>query len=103
MYWLGAYADGGMGPLTLKADFVLDTGKVQTYGATTAEDVKYNGWLGRLGLTFPWEAFEIGLLGVYATGSDAAKTSYSGLPGTTTADAAADDNSDVTLVGGTYL
>ena len=39
----------------------------------------------RAKLDFPWEKFNFGMVGMYATGSDARRTSTSGLPGTTTA------------------
>jgi len=84
MYWLGAYADGKVGPMDMKADFVHDNGKVKPYGsATTAQDVKYSGYAARLRLLYPWEMFEFQLLGMYATGPDAERTSQTGLPGST--------------------
>jgi len=90
MYWFGAYADGKVGPLDMKADFAYDTGKVEPFGTQlTAEDVDYDGWAARLRLLYPWEMFEFQLLGMYASGPDARKTSTNGLPGSAVADGGA--------------
>ena len=89
MYWLGAYLDGKLGPVNLNYDFVYDFGQVsrKLVGADPnyAPDVKYQGWAQRLKIDFPWEKFNFGVVGMYATGSDARETSVSGLPGTTVA------------------
>jgi hypothetical protein len=91
MWWLGLYADGKAGPLNLNFDFVYDYGKVQqknhinsdgTPNNIFVQDVKYSGWATRLKLDFPWEKFNFGVVGMYATGADANKTSTGGLPGT---------------------
>jgi hypothetical protein len=97
-WWWGAYVDGKAGPVNINLDFVYDTGKVRqklpTYAAasTTAlsfnnsvPNVKYSGWAGRAKVDFPWEKFNFGVVGMYASGVDADKTSTSGLPGTTVA------------------
>ena len=56
MYWFGAYADGGLGPLTMKADFVYDTGKVKPFGAAVgSQDVDYDGYAMRLRFMYPGE------------------------------------------------
>ena len=90
MWWFGGYAQGMMGPLNMKADFVMDKGSVKSFGATsTYEDVKYQGWATRLRLSYPIEMFEIGAQGMYATGSDLQKTSGTGLPGSTVGNTAA--------------
>ncbi len=83
-WWWGAYVDGKAGPVNLNLDFVYDQGKVKQKFPTqvTAEDVKYSGWAGRLKIDFPWEKFNFGVTGMYASGSDLDKTSASGLPGT---------------------
>ena len=84
MWWLGLYADGKAGPVNLNFDFVLDTGKAEQklrQTAVIAPDVKYNGWAGRIKLDFPVEIFNFGLVGMYASGADANKTSKGGLPG----------------------
>jgi hypothetical protein len=47
--------------------------------------VDYKGWMGRIKIDFPWEKFNFGVVGMYASGSDANDTSVSGLPGTTVA------------------
>jgi hypothetical protein len=96
MYWLGAYLDGKAGPVNLNFDFVYDYGSVDERGARDAgagfltafnniPDVKYEGWMVRGKLDFPWEKFNFGSVFMYATGSDARKTSINGLPGDTTA------------------
>jgi hypothetical protein len=89
MYWFGAYVDGKAGPVNLNFDFVYDYGKVaQRLTTVPARDVNYSGWSTRLKVDFPWEKFNFGVVGMYATGSDANKTSVSGLPGTTVANGA---------------
>jgi hypothetical protein len=84
-WWLGVYADGKAGPVNLNFDFVYDRGKVEQklmQGGVAVDDVKYRGWASRLKIDFPWEKFNFGATGMYASGSDANKTSSSGLPGT---------------------
>jgi hypothetical protein len=92
MYWLGAYVDGKAGPVNLNFDFVYDFGKVSQKniipGSIQAPDVTYKGLATRLKVDFPWEKFNFGVVGMYASGSDASETSVSGLPGTTVANGA---------------
>ncbi len=86
MTWWGVYADGKAGPVNFNFDFILDHGKAEernNLGA--APDVKYIGWASRAKIDFPWEKFNFGVVGMYASGADAKKTSASGLPGTSTA------------------
>jgi hypothetical protein len=96
MWWFGVYADGKAGPINLNVDFVYDWGKVKEKNKINSDgtgstytlpvsDVKYSGWATRLKLDFPWEKFNFGLVGMYATGADANKTSTGGLPGTSVA------------------
>ena len=96
MWWLGTYVDGKAGPVNLNLDFVYDYGSVDERvargngaGFLTAfnniPNVKNEGWMVRGKLDFPWEKFNFGMVGMYATGSDARKTSATGLPGTLTA------------------
>jgi hypothetical protein len=87
MWWLGLYADGKAGPINLNFDFVYDTGKVKQKNRINDTnllpqlDVLYNGWAGRIKIDFPWEKFNFGMVGMYASGADANKTSTRGLPG----------------------
>jgi hypothetical protein len=84
-WWLGFYADGKAGPLNLNFDFVYDQGKAKQktiQNGVFVSDVKYSGWAGRLKIDFPWEKFNFGVTGMYASGNDANKTSTSGIPGT---------------------
>jgi len=84
--WLGFYADGKAGPVNINFDLGYDHGKVQsTAVGTTAPDVKYTGWAGRVKVDYPWEKFNFGVIGMYASGSDANKTSQTGLAGDPTA------------------
>jgi len=87
-YWLGAYADGKAGPVDINFDFGADWGTVKSRnsGGNSAPNVKYAGWASRLKVDFPWEKFNFGVIGMYATGSDANRTSQSGLAGSTAAD-----------------
>ena len=99
-YWFGGYADGGVGPVNIKADFVYDYGKVKPWGAfPTARDVKYSGYVARLGIKLPVEMFEFGVQGLYASGADARKTSMSGLPGTTVGNGSSAYTAQSTKVG----
>ena len=85
MYWFGGYADGKVGPLDMKADFIYDTGRVEGFGSQpTARDVDYRGWLARLNLALPIEMFEFGVKALYATGADQKDTGGRGLPGEAT-------------------
>ena len=90
-WWFGAYMDGKLGPVDVNLDFVYDRGKVEQklpISTTPSEDVKYRGWAGRLKVDFPWEKFNFGVVGMYASGSDANKTSTKGLPGDSVANPA---------------
>lgn len=90
LWWLGVYTDGKFGPVNANFDLVMDTGKVESKADPTLKDVKYRGWAGRLKIDYPWEKFNFGVIGMYATGSDAKKTdggtpnAAGGLPGGTT-------------------
>ena len=81
MFWFGGYADGKLGPLNMMGDFVMDKGTVKTYTDGAQPDVNYQGWATRLKLSLPVEMFEVGMQGMYATGSDQTKTSGTGAPG----------------------
>ena len=87
MWWLGAYADGKAGPLNLNFDFVYDTGSVEhgaNGGTNHYRSIQYNGWAGRLKVDYPWEKFNFGAVGMYASGADTYQSSASGLVGTLT-------------------
>lgn len=88
-WWWGAYADGRLGPVDVQWDFVYDRGSVDTRtnfarGLPSGSDaeVEYRGWISRAKINYPWEKFNFGMAGAYATGADLNKTSNSGLPGT---------------------
>jgi len=88
-WWFGVYADGKAGPVNLNLDFVYDQGKVERRDKQISaaapriseEEVKYSGWAGRIKVDYPWEKFNFGGTFMYASGSDANKTSTRGLPG----------------------
>ena len=86
MWWWGAYADGKLGPIDLNFDFIYDYGRVLSTLSPVdiAPDVKYRGWLTRLKINYPWEKFNFGVTGLYASGSNADRTHPSGLPGSIT-------------------
>jgi len=96
MWWLGVFADGKAGPVNLNADFIYDTGKVESRLTPGVKDVDYDGWLGYLKIDYPWEKFNFGAVGMYASGADAKKTSKTGLPGSATAYNAAVASTKVT-------
>ncbi|NWF91472.1 MAG: hypothetical protein HXY46_01030 [Syntrophaceae bacterium] len=85
MFWWGFYADGKVGPVNINFDFILDDGKVESRKTPTAKDVDYSGWASRLKVDYPWEKFNFGVVGMYATGADMKKTDATGLPGKTVA------------------
>jgi hypothetical protein len=99
MWWIGAYLDGKLGPINLTFDFGLDTGTVKDRRdlAVKAGDVDYTGWMARAEVSYPWEKLTFGGVFSYGTGSDANKTSVSGLPGTNAA------NGTVTKTVGGYV
>ena len=82
LYWFGLYADGKAGPVDINFDFGYDVGKVRARQDNQADHVHYSGWATRVKVDYPWERFNFGVTGMYASGSDADKTSASGLPGT---------------------
>jgi hypothetical protein len=88
MWWLGAYADGKAGPLNINFDFVLDNGSVEHGPRATAgthyPHVTFSGWATRAKIDYPWEKFNFGAIGMYATGGDAHSSSSNGLPGSVT-------------------
>ncbi len=85
-WWIGVYADGKAGPVNIQFDAAYDRGKVKPNGASPLiDDVKYRGWAARAKVNFPFEKFDFGGTAMYASGSNARKTSATGLPGTSTA------------------
>lgn len=79
-WWLGVYADGKLGPVNLNFDFIYDRGTVEDRLHSQYRDVKYRGWATRAKVDFPWEKFNFGFVGMYASGSDTRKTSAAGTP-----------------------
>jgi len=84
MYWFGLYADGKAGPVNINFDFVYDFGKVEHKLAPAWPKVNYQGWASRAKIDFPWEKFNFGVVGMYASGNNAQHTSTTGLPGSRT-------------------
>lgn len=83
MWWLGLYADGKAGPVDLNFDLIVDTGEVKSRSGLKSVD--YAGWTTYLKIDYPWEKFNLGLVGMYASGANANKTSATGRPGEATA------------------
>ena len=86
MWWFGLYADGKLGPVNVNLDGIYDRGEVKERDLingvwSSNPDVKYRGWAARAKIDFPWEKFNFGVSGYYATGADTEKTSPTGLPG----------------------
>lgn len=79
-WWLGVYADGKLGPVNLNFDFIYDRGTAEDRPHPQYRDVKYRGWATRAKVDFPWEKFNFGVVGMYASGSDTHKTSSTGTP-----------------------
>jgi hypothetical protein len=87
-WWFGLYADGKAGPVDIQFDAGYDRGKVRASSNVpdwAGQSVMYRGWASRLKINYPWEKFAFGVIGMYASGSDANKTSPLGIPGTATA------------------
>ena len=87
--WWGLYLDGKLGPVNINTDFVYDYGYVVSHGTTAVTNnpfaerkVDYRGWISRVAVDFPWEKFNFGAVGMYASGSDLKQTSSTGMPGT---------------------
>ena len=78
MWWWGVYADGKAGPVNLNFDFIIDRGKVRSKRTPTVDDVKYYGFATRLKVDYPYELFNIGVVGVYGSGADKNKTDADG-------------------------
>jgi hypothetical protein len=91
MWWLGVYADGKAGPVNLNFDAIYDYGRVLSKGNFDVPNVKYSGWVSRLKVDFPMDQFNIGVTGMYASGTDANRSSSSGQPGTLSASGALSD------------
>ncbi len=84
IWWLGAYVDGKAGPVNINLDGVFDKGTVRHTSNNIQPHVKYEGWVVRGKVDYPWEKFNFGVVGMYATGPDTHKTSTTGLPGSLT-------------------
>jgi hypothetical protein len=78
MWWWGVYADGQAGPVNLNFDFIIDRGKVQSTLTPSVQDVKYRGFATRLKVDYPYEMFNLGVVGVYGSGADRNKTDADG-------------------------
>ncbi|HVP80517.1 MAG TPA: hypothetical protein VMV04_21745 [Thermodesulfobacteriota bacterium] len=88
-WYMGLYGDGKLGPVDINFDAVYEWGKVRDRGSNGLQNVNsvpYAGWASRVKVDYPWEKFNFGAIGMYASGSDANKTSSTGLPGTSAAD-----------------
>jgi hypothetical protein len=83
MHWFGGYLDGKLGPININLDAIYDVGKVEAHDSFLGGDnrVNYTGFLGHVKLEIPWEKFNFGVLGYWASGADTEKTNSSGLPG----------------------
>lgn len=81
-WWVGGYLDGKAGPVNLNFDLIFDDGKVKSK-TPGVRDIDYSGWATRLKVDYPWEKFNVGVVGMYASGADTNKTDSTGLPGGT--------------------
>ena len=80
-WWAGFYMDGKAGPVDIQLDAALERGKVHSM-RSEFRDVSYRGWAARGKIDYPFEKFNFGGTGMYASGSDTRRTSNSGLAGT---------------------
>jgi hypothetical protein len=72
-YWVGVQADGKIGPVSLKADFVYVDGDVERDGIPTFAnpDLDYSGWCFYANVSVPLGPVTVGGVGMYATGNEA--------------------------------
>jgi hypothetical protein len=67
VWWIGLYSDGKVGPVNYNLDVIYNTGK-EDYSLQSLQDIKYNGWLARVVLTYPYQNFNFGFGGLYVSG-----------------------------------
>jgi hypothetical protein len=91
MWWYGVYMDGKLGPVNVNLDGIMDRGKVETresafspFATIFIPDVKYRGWAARAKIDYPWDKFNFGVSGYYASGADTEQTDPLGLPNRST-------------------
>ncbi len=91
MHWFGLYADGKLGPINIKTDFIYDWGNVHARipVAEGHHRIKFSGYCLYGKFDFPWEKFNFGTVGMWTSPADADETTggqvgatSSGLPGT---------------------
>jgi len=91
MHWFGVWADGKLGPINLKTDFIYDWGNVHARDpvAEGHHRVKLSGYALYANFDFPWEKFNFGGTVMWTSPADADETtggqvgaSSSGAPGT---------------------
>jgi len=84
LYWIGAYADGKIGPVGLQVDFVYSGGTVDATGAGVATglaDFDISGWCFFADAVYTLEMampLDIGFTGMYATGADLTDRDFDG-------------------------
>ncbi len=84
MLWLGVFADGKADPVNFNVDLIYDTGKIEDPRTPSTPEVKCRGWVTYAKVDYPWEKYNFGVVGLYASGADTRKTSSTGLAGTAT-------------------
>jgi hypothetical protein len=73
LYWIGAYADGKIGPVALKTDFIYSGGDAESRSIGNGSDWDFGGWMffADAMFTLPMEMpIDIGGTFMYATGDD---------------------------------
>jgi hypothetical protein len=84
LFWIGAYVDGKIGPVALKADFVYSGGDVEARSAGLAAgfvDVDLSGWMVFVDACYTLEMampIDIGGGFMYATGNDVTDVDFDG-------------------------
>jgi hypothetical protein len=88
-WWAGAFLDGKLGPLNVQIDAIMDQGEVQARDNNNARgrDVDYRGYFARGKFEYPWEKFNFGAVGAWASGADLHQTNLTGRPGGAVANA----------------
>jgi len=67
LWWIGAYADGMVGPVKGSLDFIYNGGTIDNRNVA---DQDVNSWLLRGVLSFVWNKLEVGVGGMYVKGED---------------------------------
>jgi len=69
-WWIGGFTQGKVGPVKAEFDVFYNGGTIDAESGTTAKDKDIDAWVVRGVLTYPYDKFNLGVGGYYATGDD---------------------------------